>query len=176
MQEDVEDGMRWLLKKGYADPTRSCIAGWSYGGYAALMGVAKNPDLYKCAIAMAALTDINDAKRDLKKYRHGKNAAKEFFGEAMKDPKVRRANSPVHVADNIKVPVFLAHGDIDENVLDTQYFRMKKALEKARVDATYLHFKDENHYLETQKNRVAFFVGMDKFLQEVNGTSEYMTP
>lgn len=175
MQEDVEDGMRWLLEKGYADPDRTCIAGWSYGGYAALMGVAKDPDLYKCAIAMAALTDINGAKSDLRKYRHGKNAAKEFFGDAMQDSAVRKANSPVHVADNIKVPVFLAHGDIDENVQFSQFTRMKKALKKAKVDSTFMQFKDENHYLETQKNREAFFVGMDKFLKEVNGTSEYMT-
>jgi len=61
MQEDVEDATRFLLKKGYSDPDRTCIAGWSYGGYAALMGAAKDNDgLYDCVIAMAALTDIND--------------------------------------------------------------------------------------------------------------------
>ena len=89
--------------RAFADASRTCIAGWSYGGYAALMGVSTDPELYKCAIAMAALTDINDARRDLKKYRHGKQAAKTFFGEALQDPKLRRANSPVHVADQIKV-------------------------------------------------------------------------
>ncbi len=176
MQEDVEDGMRWLLEKGYADPDRTCIAGWSYGGYAALMGVAKDPDLYKCAIAMAALTDINDAKRDLRKYRGGRHAAKEFFGEAMKDPKVRKANSPVHVADQIKVPVFLAHGDKDENVQFDQFTRMRRSLKKAGVKATYLEWKDENHYLQVQENREEFFVEMEKFLKGVNGVSEYMVP
>ena len=88
MQQDVEDGTRWLYKNGFADASRTCIAGWSYGGYAALMGVSTDPDLYKCAIAMAALTDINDAKRDLRKYRGGNHAAKSFFGEAMKDSEV----------------------------------------------------------------------------------------
>ncbi len=174
MQDDVEDGMRWLLEKGYADPERTCIAGWSYGGYAALMGVATDPELYKCAIAMAALTDINDAKRDLKKYRGGKHAAKDFFGEAMKDPKVRKANSPVHVAGQIKVPVFLAHGDKDENVQFDQFTRMKRSLKKAGVKATYLEFEDENHYLQVQKNREEFFVEMERFLKKVNGVSEYM--
>ena len=84
MQEDVEDGARWLYEKGYADTSRTCIAGWSYGGYAALMGVSTHPELYKCAIAMAALTDINDARRDLKKYRGGKHAAKEFLAMVWK--------------------------------------------------------------------------------------------
>lgn len=175
MQEDVEDATRYLLKKGYADPDRTCIAGWSYGGYAALMGAAKDNDgLYDCVIAMAALTDINDAKRDLKKYRGGKHAAKEFFGEAMQDKDVRKANSPVHVADDIKVPVFIAHGDLDENVQYDQFLRMRKALKKANVKTTSMAFEDEDHFLSRQENREAFFIGVEKFLLEVNGPSEYM--
>ena len=174
MQQDVEDGTRWLYEKGYADKSRTCIAGWSYGGYAALMGVSTDPDLYKCAIAMAALTDINDARRDLKKYRGGKHAAKEFFGEAMQDKDVRKANSPVHVADKIKVPVFLAHGDLDENVQFDQFLRMKRALKKAGVKTTSMKFEQEDHYLSRQENREKFFVGIEKFLKEVNATSEYM--
>lgn len=175
MQEDVEDATRYLLKKGYADPNRTCIAGWSYGGYAALMGAAKDTEgLYDCVIAMAALTDINDAKRDLKKYRGGKTAAKTFFGDAMQDKAVRKANSPVHVADKIKVPVFIAHGDLDINVQFDQFLRMKKALKKAGVETTDLAFEDEDHYLSRQENREAFFVGVDKFLVDVNGPSEFM--
>ena len=176
MQDDVEDATRYLLEKGYSDPNRTCIAGWSYGGYAALMGAAKDTEgLYDCVIAMAALTDINDAKRDLAKYRGGKHAAKDFFGEAMKDSDVRKANSPVHVADDIKVPVFLAHGDQDENVQFDQYLRMKKALKKAGVEHTAMKFEDEDHFLSRQENRENFFIGVEKFLNKVNGPSEYMT-
>ena len=174
MQEDVDDGARWLLEKGYADPEKTCIAGWSYGGYAALMGVATDPELYRCAIAMAALTDINDAKRDMLKYRGGRHAAKNFFGKAFKDAATRKANSPVNVANQIKVPVFLAHGDRDINVQFDQFTRMRRSLEKAGVDATYLSFKDEDHYLSRQINREAFFVAIEKFLLEVNGKSPYM--
>jgi dipeptidyl aminopeptidase/acylaminoacyl peptidase len=175
MQEDVEDATRYLLRKGYADPDRTCIAGWSYGGYAALMGAAKDDEgLYDCVIAMAALTDINDAKRDLKKYRGGKHAAKSFFGEAMKDKDVRKANSPVHVADNIKVPVFIAHGDQDENVQYDQFLRMRRALKKSGVKTTSMAFEDEDHFLSRQENREAFFIGVEKFLTEVNGPSEYI--
>ncbi len=174
MQEDVEDATRYLLKKGYSDPNRTCIAGWSYGGYAALMGAAKDNDgLYDCVISMAALTDINRAKRDLAKYRGGKHAAKEFFGDAMKDSAVRKANSPVHVADQIKVPVFLAHGDQDENVQYGQFLKMRSALKKAGVKTTAVSFKDEDHFLSRQENRVAFFEGIDKFLNEVIGPSEH---
>lgn len=125
---------------------------------------------------MAALTDIEDAKRDLKKYRGGKHAAKTFFGEAFEDKELRRANSPVRVADKIKVPVFLAHGDKDINVQFDQFTRMKRAMDKAGVEATYLKFEDEDHYLSRQENREEFFVEMEKFLFKVNGSSEFMTP
>lgn len=175
MQEDVEDATRYLLKKGYADPNRTCIAGWSYGGYAALMGAAKdNEGLYDCVISMAGLTDIDDAKKDLKDYVGGRAAARTFFGESMKDSKVRKANSPVDVADQIKVPVFLAHGDLDQNVRFTQFERMQRALDKAGADATYLAFEDEDHFLSRQENRERFFVDVEEFLLKVNGPSEYM--
>lgn len=175
MQEDVEDATRYLLEKGYADQSRTCIAGWSYGGYAALMGAAKDTEgLYDCVISMAGLTDIDDAKKDLKDYVGGRAAAREFFGESMQSSAVRKANSPVDVADQIKVPVFLAHGDQDQNVRYTQFTRMKRALDKAGADATYLSFEDEDHFLSKQANREAFFIGVEKFLNEVNGPSEHM--
>ena len=175
MQEDVEDATKYLFSKGYADPDRTCIAGWSYGGYAALMGGAKDVDgRYKCVIAMAALTDIKDAKRDLNKYRGGKYQADDFFGDAMKDKEVRKANTPVERAGDIKVPVFLAHGDKDINVHFDQYKRMKKALEKVDADGTYLAFKDEDHFLSRQENREEFFIELEKFLKKANGTSEFM--
>ena len=175
MQEDVEDATRYLLKKGYADPSRTCIAGWSYGGYAALMGAAKDTEgLYDCVISMAGLTDIDDAKKDLKDYVEGRATARKFFGASMESTAVRKANSPVDVAAQIKVPVFLAHGDLDQNVRYTQFTRMKRALEKAGADATYLSLKNEDHFLSNQANREAFFMGVEKFLTDVNGPSEYM--
>lgn len=175
MQEDVEDATKYLFKKGYADPERTCIAGWSYGGYAALMGAAKDTEgRYNCVVAMAALTDIADAKRDIERYHGGKYRSDEFFGEAMKDKATRKANTPVHRAGDIKVPVFLAHGDKDINVHFDQYLRMKKALEKAGADGTYLAFKDEDHFLSRQENREEFFVKLEKFLIKANGKSEFM--
>jgi dipeptidyl aminopeptidase/acylaminoacyl peptidase len=175
MQEDVKDATRYLLSKGYADPDRTCIAGWSYGGYAALMGAAKdNEGLYDCVIAMAALTDIDEAKKDMKDYKGGRAAAKTFFGDSLADREVANANSPVNVADQIKVPVFLAHGDQDQNVRFDQFTKMRRSLQRAGVDGTYLAFEDEDHYLSNQANREAFFEGMEAFLLKVNGPSEYM--
>lgn len=174
MQEDVEDGMWWLLEKGYADPDKSCIAGWSYGGYAALMGAIKTPELYKCTIAIAALSDIPEAIRDSKKYNNGAARAIRTFGALMDDRSLMRANNPVNHADRIQIPVFLAHGEVDEAVHFDQYEKMKRRLENAGVDGTYMSFEDEDHYMSNQANRQAMLKGIEAFLLEVNGESPYI--
>lgn len=174
MQEDVEDGTKWLISKGYADPNRICIAGWSYGGYAALMGAAKNPDLYKCAVSMAGLTDIKSHVRDRKEYRFGKFNSKNFIGKGFKDSDDIKANSPVKIAEDITVPVYLAHGTADQVVYYSQFTRMKNALKKSKAKVTAISFKDGDHDLSRQKNREEFFVGLEKFLTKVNGKSEFM--
>ncbi len=173
MQDDVEDGTRWVIEKGYADPERVCIAGWSYGGYASLMGAGKNPDLYRCAIAMAALTDIKDFVRGKKRYRFGNVLAENFIGKGFEDKDDIKANSPVKIAGEMTVPLFLAHGELDQQVEFNQYQRMKSALKKSKAKITYMDFKDGDHYLSNQKNREDFFKGLDKFLKKHVGESEF---
>ena len=174
MQEDVEDGTRWLYKKGYADPNRTCIAGWSYGGYASLMGAAKTGELYSCSIAMAAVTDLNDLIKDMRKYKFGKASAKKFVNDGFENRDAIKENSPARVAENITIPVFLAHGHYDQRVHFDQFTRMKSALKKSKSKTTFMEFPKEDHFLSNQENRQKFFKGLDKFLTEVNGKSEFM--
>lgn len=166
MQEDVEDGTRWLIEKGYADPKRICIAGWSYGGYAALMGAVKNSELYQCAASMAGVTDIKDMVRDMKEYRFGRNSAQEFILQGFDGKDDIKENSPVKRAKEITIPLFLAHGKNDQRVHFDQFKRMKKALKKSPAKVTYMSFKDEDHFLSDQENRQRFFIGLDKFLAD----------
>lgn len=173
MQEDVEDGARWLLEKGYADPERLCIAGWSFGGYAALMGSIKNPDIYKCGISMAGITDIADLIRDAKKYRFGGLAANQSILSGFDDRDEIKENSPAKRADELVIPLFLAHGEDDQAVHFDQFTRMKRALKKSPAKVTYMEFKEEDHYLSYQANRQKFFKGLEKFLISVNGKSEF---
>ncbi|MFK8030057.1 MAG: alpha/beta hydrolase family protein [Gammaproteobacteria bacterium] len=173
MQEDVEDGARSLIERGYADPDRICIAGWSYGGYAALMGALKSPELYACAISMAGVTDLQDMIRDIEKYRFGKVTARNFVLNGFESKDDIKANSPVKLAGELKVPLFLAHGRDDQRVHFDQFTRMKRALRKVDVPVTYMDFSDEDHFLSNQENRVEFFNGIDKFLAETVGTSEF---
>ncbi len=172
MQEDVEDGARWLLRKGYADPDRMCIVGWSYGGYAALMGAIKNPELYACAVSMAGVTDLRDMVRDIEKYRFGKIAAKDFVLKGFENKDAIKENSPVKRARELTVPLFLAHGKLDQRVHYDQFMRMKRALKKSPATVTYMTFKGEDHYLSDQENRQQFFVGLDQFLKETVGVLE----
>lgn len=173
MQEDVEDGARFLIDKGYADPNRLCIAGWSFGGYAALLGAAKQGDLYKCAISMAGLTDIPSFVSNRKRYQFGRSASKKFVLNGFESKDDIKENSPYRIAEDITIPLFLAHGEDDQAVYFTQYKKMKSALKKSPANVTYMPFKDGDHYLSDQANRVKFFRGLDRFLMEVNGKSEF---
>ncbi len=172
MQEDVEDGARWLVSKGYADPKRICILGGSYGGYAALMGAIKTPDLYQCAVSLAGVTDLQDMIRDLKIYQFGRETAKNFILKGFKDRDAIKENSPVKRADEITIPLMLAHGEKDTVVYFDQFKRMKKALKASSAPVTYLRLKDGDHYLSNSENRHAFFKTLDKFLGDNLGPSE----
>ena len=171
MQEDVEDGTRWLIRKGYADPKRICIVGWSYGGYAALMGAIKNPDLYACAASIAGVTDLQDMVNDIKKYRFGRHTAKNFLLQGFSSKDDMKANSPVKRAKDIHIPVFLAHGKKDVNVHYDQFKRMIGALKRAHVKYTALKFDEEDHYFINYENRTRLLKGLDKFLRANLGDS-----
>ena len=170
MQEDVEDGTRWLIEKGYADPNRICIVGWSYGGYAALMGAIKNPDLYKCSVSVAGLTDPKAAVYDMKKFRFGKHSAKSFLLNGFEDGDDIKDNSPVKRAKEITIPVFLAHGTRDAQVNFSQYRFMKSAMRK-RSNDVYIAFKDGDHSLTNSAHRKELFSKLDAFMHKNLGES-----
>jgi dipeptidyl aminopeptidase/acylaminoacyl peptidase len=173
MQEDVTDGARWLIENGVADPERLCIAGWSFGGYAALMGAIKHPDIYSCAVSMAGVTDLLDLVNDLKKYRFGRLSANNSVLQGFDGRRDLKENSPVRRAEELLVPLFMAHGTRDEAVHFDQFKRMKSALRKSPAEVTFVEFEDEDHYLSMQKNRQEFFVKLDEFLETTIGTSEF---
>jgi len=173
MQEDVEDGARWLVEKGYADPNKMCIAGWSYGGYVSLMGAVKHSDLYSCSISMAGVTDIPDLINDAKKYRFGAQIARNSIISGFEGGRDMKNNSPARQTDQIKIPVFIAHGTADQRVHFDQYERMVLALKRDGVRVTTMEFEDEDHFLSNEKNRKRFFNGVSKFLVQVNGKSPY---
>lgn len=160
MQDDVTDGVQWLVDKGIADKNRICIAGASYGGYAALMGLAKTPDLYRCGISFAGVTDLPALLTHSLSFSN-KEIVKKQLG---KKRSILRENSPVHLAKNITAPVLIMHGKQDISVPFKQAKRMKKALKKSSAEVEYLVLEEGDHYLSKQADRHEVFRAMDEFL------------
>lgn len=151
---DIEDATRALVKAGIADAARVCIVGASFGGYAALYGVTKTPDLYTCAISFAGLSDVSDRLM----LNDEKRLVRAGFGG--------RKYSPIHYAGDVKAPVLLVHGDFDRQVDVSQSQRMYSALKSKGKDVRYVELLNEDHYLSDNENRRQTFREMDEFLSK----------
>ena len=172
MREDAVDGAKWLVEKGYADPERMCIAGWSFGGYSALLSGVKDPEMFKCVVAVASLSDLEGELADMRYYRN-RTLARRFITDGFESKADMRDNSPVRVADQMTLPTFIAHGTLDVNVDYDQHKRLHRALKKSPAKVTEMTFKNDDHYMSVEANRQALFEGIDKFLVKVNGPSEF---
>ncbi len=166
MQDDVTDGTRHLISEGIADSRRICIVGLSYGGYAALMGVVKEPDLYRCAISVNGVSDLIgflDHKSSFPTEIH-------YWKSHIGDPKTDReriiAVSPARNAKRIKASVLLIHGRNDTVVPVDQAKTMAKALRRADVPHKLIKLKAEDHNLSFGKTRIATLRATEAFLRE----------
>jgi S-formylglutathione hydrolase FrmB len=102
-----------VFEQGIADAQRVCIVGWSCGGYAALIGVVKEPQLYRCAVSIAGVSDLSQLARDDARFYGGRVETQESIAT---DKALLQAESPVLHADRIKVPVLPVHGEHDYTV------------------------------------------------------------
>lgn len=160
MQDDVEDGTRWMIDQGYADPKKICIVGASYGGYAALMGPIKSPELYKCVVSYAGISDVAYLVKSHRSYTNYERV-KEQIGD---DYKALEQRSPLHLVENLNVPTLLVHGTKDRSVKDWHSEKLHKAMIKRNKDVQYLSLEDGDHYLSNNDHRIATFRLMEKFL------------
>jgi len=163
MQNDIVDGVKNLIDGKIVDANKICIMGASYGGYAALMGVAKNSDIFCCAISFAGISDINQMMIQERSKGSGNYLNRILIGD---DVSERKAASPISYVESINRPVLLAHGTEDKVVNFSQSNNMYKALKGNKKDVTFLKLKDETHNLEDIKNRVEFFQAVEKFLDK----------
>ncbi len=132
MQDDVTDGVQWLVDQGIADPENICIVGWSYGGYAAAMGAVKTPDLYQCAASINGVTDLPDLISFDRKFVGGSEWTKSMG----MDGESAKAVSPYHQAEKIKIPLLLIHAEDDARVPVRESRRLAKRLKKLKQDVT----------------------------------------
>ena len=167
MQEDIADALKFAVDKGWVDPKRVCIAGASFGGYAALMGLAKDPDLYKCAVAWMAVSDprmmytvhwsdISDRSKTI--------TMPEMMGDLEKDAAMLKANAPIELASRIKSPVMLAHGLHDRRVPIVHSEKMKAALTEAGNTPEWVVYEGEGHGWRRPGTQLDFWRRVEQFL------------
>lgn len=143
MQNDVTDATKWAIQQGIADPQRICLYGASYGAFASLMGVAKEPSLYKCAAGNVGVYDLLRIRNDdASKHGSRETWVNEWIGE---DMQALSSNSPVRRAGSIKVPVFLAAGREDEVAPVEHTQHMERALKSAGVAVEAHYYSGEGH-------------------------------
>ncbi|WP_235504275.1 MULTISPECIES: alpha/beta hydrolase family protein [Stenotrophomonas] len=162
MQDDLTDATRWAIEQGHADRAKICIYGASYGAYAALMGVAKEPSLYRCAAGYVGVYDLPMMQRETgRKRRSLGNWSRDWVGD---DMAALAAVSPNRMAERIKVPVFLAAGGEDE-VAPVEHTRMMEAaLKKAGVPVESLYYDTEGHGFYTEPHQREYYGKLLTFL------------
>lgn len=165
MQDDITDGVKEMIAQGVADPDRICIMGWSYGGYASLMGAVKTPDLYKCAISGAPVTDLNKWMKERSKFQFATNNDPRI-GDRWSDRGRMRDTSPANNVDAIKIPILLIHGDNDRTVSIEHSELMARKLKRAGADYKFIRIKGADHHHSLARHRIRYLKEVESFLKK----------
>lgn len=167
MQDDISAGAQWLATQGIADARRICIYGASYGGYAALMGVVKTPELFRCAASAAGVSDLSlmfkddsDVNRDA----YGRLFRLRTIGDPLADEKLFDEVSPLKGAARVRVPVLIAHGDLDVRVPIVHSEQMVRALKANGKQVEWIPLTGERHGLTRKATRERFYNALFEFL------------
>lgn len=172
MQDDITDGVKNLIKQGVVDSGKVCIMGGSYGGYATMMGLVKEPDLYRCGINMFGVTDIKLQNKisdwsdddDFQRY-----DVKQLIGDFSKDAAHFDDISPLKQVAKIKAPVLMVYGAKDKRVPLEQGEKMRDALKKQGGTVEWMEFAEEGHgFANKEEDRFQFFDALDAFLKKYN--------
>ncbi len=164
MQDDLTDGVRWAVEQGIADPKRLCIVGASYGGYAAMWGIAKDPDLYRCAISISGVSSLRREVNDFNGAIHSRLYRQQW--EKMSDN--FDAVSPINAIGRISAPLLLVHGKKDVTVEHDQSSRMHSAMTRAGKRSQFTSIPLADHYFTREADRLTLLRAMEKFLAEHN--------
>jgi len=157
---DITDGAQYLVDEGIADAKRVCVVGWSYGGYAALLSGAEEPDRYQCVVSIAGVTDLEMMLNDSRYFLNRKAVRKQIS----RDADVIGAGSPINRASEIEAPVLLFHGDRDINVPVDHSKKMAKALKRKKKSVEYIEYEDVEHSIRRNAYRIDMLDRIGSFL------------
>lgn len=174
MQDDVTDGVQWLIEKGVADPDRIAIYGGSYGGYKALAGLAFTPELFAAGISFVGPSNIFTLLESLPPYWQPLlDMMHEMVGHPERDKELLRAASPLFHVENIRAPLLIAQGANDPRVPQRESDQIVEALRAKGISVPYILKENEGHGFSNEENRFHFYRAMDAFLaQHLGGRSE----
>jgi dipeptidyl aminopeptidase/acylaminoacyl peptidase len=166
MQNDVTDGVKWLIALGVADKKRVAIYGGSYGGYAALAGATFTPNLYACAVSYVGPSNLFTLLDSIPPYWEPlREMEYEMLGDPVKDRALLEEISPVFHADNIRIPLLVAQGANDPRVKKAESDQIVEAVKKAGKDVVYMVKENEGHGFHNEENRIDFYRAMEDFFR-----------
>lgn len=166
MQDDISAGVRDLIAKGIVDPERVCIVGASYGGYAALAGVAFTPELYTCAVSVNGIADIPQLGGHIRERNGDDSLAWRSFQDLIGNPSDQDiiAFSPSRSIDSIKDPILLIHAANDTVVPPSQSRNFSRLLAEQGRRHEFVELPDEDHWLSSAASREALLKKLEAFL------------
>ena len=167
MQDDITDGVSYLVEQGIADPRRVAIYGGSYGGYATLAGLAFTPDLYACGVDYVGVSNLFTFLQTIPPYwKPMLEMMYEMVGHPEELKEQFEQTSPALQADKIKAPLLIAQGAKDPRVNVAESDQMVEALRQRGVEVEYLVKENEGHGFHNEENRFEFYEAMERFLDE----------
>ncbi|AFD08351.1 S9 family peptidase [Solitalea canadensis] len=167
MQDDITDGVKWLIKKNVADSNRIAIYGNGYGGYSAFIGCIKTPELYRCGVSYCGLLNLFTYLKDIPPYyKSMQGMYYALVGNPESDADALRDVSPIFHAEKINTPMLIAQGAKDPRVNVEETNQLVKTLQKRGVDVKYILKQNEGAYFTKQENRLAFYNAMEEFFNE----------
>ncbi|MCB0823039.1 MAG: S9 family peptidase [Bacteroidales bacterium] len=165
MQDDITDGTNWLIEKGIADPERIAIYGGSYGGYATLQGLVKEPKLYAAGVDYVGVSNMFTFMKTIPPYwKPFLDMMYEMVGDPKADSLLLHEVSPVYHVDKIESPLFIAQGANDPRVNKDESDQMVEAMKARGIDVEYLVKDNEGHGFHNEENRFDFYRAMEAFL------------
>ncbi|MAN35476.1 MAG: S9 family peptidase [Candidatus Marinimicrobia bacterium] len=167
MQNDITDGVNWLIDEGIADPDKIAIYGASYGGYATLAGLTFTPDLYACGVDYVGVSSLFTFMESMPPYWElYRSMMYEMVGHPDNDKELLASASPLLHIDKIKAPLFIAQGANDPRVKKSESDQIVEALKQKGIDVPYMVKDDEGHGFYNEENQFDFYRAMDDFLKK----------
>ncbi|MEZ5013178.1 MAG: S9 family peptidase [Chitinophagales bacterium] len=167
MQDDITDGVEYLIQQGIADRNRIGIYGGSYGGYAVLAGLTFTPALYACGVDYVGVSNLFTFMETIPPYwKPYLDMMYEMVGHPEKDKELLASSTPLFHIDNITAPLFVAQGAMDPRVKKSESDQIVHALRAKGVDVEYMVKDNEGHGFANEENRFAFYTAMEKFFEK----------